>query len=51
MVRGDDAEGLDHARQGEQAAVARHDLQEIGEETADAGLLADGDDRLQLIFG
>ena len=38
---GDAAERLDHAGNGEQAAVTRHDPQEIGDEAADAGLLAE----------
>jgi len=48
---GDLAERLDHRGHGEQAAVGRHDAQEIAGEALDFGGGQNGADRLRLFLG
>ena len=52
LVTGDQrAERLDHVAHREQPAVRRHHLQEFGREPADADLVEDGGERVELLLG
>ncbi|CAI2932525.1 protein of unknown function [Aminobacter niigataensis] len=50
MLGSDLAERLDHAGQGEKAAIARHEAKEVASQAGDLGLVGDRRDSLFLVF-